>query len=237
MGQGSSWQANWLSSSQETPYTVQNLHVHYCVPKSLTSVPTMSHKNYSMPSHPMSLISTLITSYHLCPSVSSGFFPSGSPTRCLHSFSFFHMHATYPAHLILLNLIIMTLRGEEHISWSSSCSSSCHFLQPPATSSCLDQNTFLSLFTKTSPYILLFMWQINLWYPHKTGGVHGAVGWGTVLKPGHVFSFWWGSLGFFIHLILLAAPCPQHKWVPGMFPAGKCGQWVKLPCHLHVPTD
>ena len=168
----------------------------------------------------MSLISILITSYHLCSSVSSDFFPSGSPTRCLHSLFLFFMHATCPAHLIFLNLIIFTLCGKEQISWSSSCSSSCHFLQPPATSSSLDQNTFLSPFTKTSPYILPNTWQINLWYPHKTGGVHGTVGWGTVLKPGHVFNSWWGSLGFFINLILLVAPCPQQKQVPGMSPAG-----------------
>jgi hypothetical protein len=144
------------------------------------------------------------------------------------------MQATCPAHLFLLNLIIFTLCCKEQISWSSS---SCHLLQPPVTSSSLDQNTFLSLFTKTSPYILPFMWQINFWYPHKTGGVHGTVGWGTVLKPGHVFSSWWESLGFFINIILLVAPCPQQKRVPGMSPAGKYGQWIGLPCHLHVPTD
>lgn len=163
----------------------------------------------------MSLISILITSYHLCSNVSSDFFPSGSPTRCLHSLFLFRMHVTCPVHLILLNLIIFTLCGKEQISWSSSCSSSCHFLQPPVTSSSLDQNTFLSLLTKTSPYILPFMWQINLCYPHKTGWGHGAVGWGSVLKPGRVFSSWWGSLVFFINLILLARPCPNRNGYQG----------------------
>jgi hypothetical protein len=67
--------------------------------------------------------------------------------------------------------------------------------------------------------------------------VHGAVCSGTVLKPSHVFSSWWGSLGFFMNLIVLATPCPQQKRVPGMFPVGKYGQWVRLPCHLHVQTD
>jgi hypothetical protein len=133
---------------------------------------------------------------------------------------------------VFKGLIISTLCGKEHISWRSSCSSSCHFIQPPGTSSSLDQNTFLSLFTKTSPYILPFMWQINLWYPHKMGGVHGAVVSGRVLKPSRVFNSWWGSLGFFINCIVLATPRCQQKWVPGMFPAGKCGQWVRLPCHL-----
>ena len=47
------------------------------------------------------------------PSVSSGFFPSGSPTRCMNSFFLFCMQAICPAHLILLNLNIITLCGEE----------------------------------------------------------------------------------------------------------------------------
>jgi hypothetical protein len=40
--------------------------------------------------------------------------PSGLPTNILYAFLFFTIRATFPAHRILLNLIILIILGEEY---------------------------------------------------------------------------------------------------------------------------
>jgi hypothetical protein len=57
-------------------------------------------------------------SIHLCLGLRSGLFPSGFPTNNLYTFLFFSIRATCPAHLILLDFIILIILGEEW-TWNS----------------------------------------------------------------------------------------------------------------------
>jgi hypothetical protein len=60
------------------------------------------------------LRSIIILSTHLRLRPPSGLFSSGFPTNILYAFLLSPIRATYPAHLILLDLIILIMLGEEY---------------------------------------------------------------------------------------------------------------------------
>jgi hypothetical protein len=65
-------------------------------------------------SHPISLRSTLILFTHPRLGLPSDLFPSDFPTTIIYAFLLFHIRAPCPAHLFLLNMIILIMIDEKY---------------------------------------------------------------------------------------------------------------------------
>jgi len=101
----------------------------------------------SIPQHPTSWRFILKSSSHPRLGLPNGLFPSGFLTKTLYTPLLSPIHATCPAHLILLHFITRTIFGEKYRSLSSSV---CSFLHSPVTSSLLGPNILINtLFSNT----------------------------------------------------------------------------------------
>ena len=128
MVQSSSWEANWFAASQEIPCISRNLKVHYRTykrppPLSILGQPNPVHipTSYLLEIHPNIIHPSTSRSPQWSPSL---WFPQQDPIHPLSS----PLHATCPAHLILLDFITRTILGEEYKSFSSSL---CNLLHSP----------------------------------------------------------------------------------------------------------
>jgi hypothetical protein len=99
------------------------------------------------PSIPISLRSSLLSSSHLRPGLRSGLLLSGHPTKTLKRPLPYPRRATCSAHLILLDLIILTIFDEEYRLWSYSLYNFLHY----PSSTLLGPNVFLNTLLSKTP--------------------------------------------------------------------------------------
>ena len=122
----------------------------------------------SITAHPTSWRSILILSSHLLLRLQSGIFPSVFPTKTLYKPLISPIHATFPAHLILLDLISRTILGEEYRPLSSSL---CSFLHSSATASLLGSYVlFSTIFSNTFSLRSSLNLSDQVSHPYKTTG-------------------------------------------------------------------
>jgi hypothetical protein len=99
-------EANRFSASQEISRILWKPKVHYRLHKLPAFVPVLNQTNPVHAPHFASLRSILKLSSYLRLNHLSGLRPSAIPTKILYASLLYSVHATCPAHLILLDMIM-----------------------------------------------------------------------------------------------------------------------------------
>jgi len=150
MVQSLSWEANWFPASQEIPRTLWNPKVHFRTHKRPPSVPILGqHNPVHIPTSHLKIHPNIIHSS--TPRSPQWYlflrFPHQDPIHTLSS----PVHATIPAHLILLDFITRKILGDGYRSLSSSL---CSPLHSPVTSSLVGPKILLNtLLSNTLSYL------------------------------------------------------------------------------------
>ena len=130
MQQSPSWEANWFSASQEIPRILWKPKVPYHIHKCSPPVPILSQLDpvRALTSHYLNIhLNTILSSM---PGSSKWCLSLKFPTKILCTPLLSPMHATCPAHLILLEFITRTIFGDVYKSLSFSL---CSFLYSTRT--------------------------------------------------------------------------------------------------------
>jgi hypothetical protein len=101
------------SATHEFPNILWNPKIDYRVYKSPPPVPLLSQMNPVNTIHLTSVRYSFIVSSHLRLGLRSALFLSGFFSKTLYAVLFLTAHATCPVHLILLELIILIIFGEQ----------------------------------------------------------------------------------------------------------------------------
>jgi hypothetical protein len=127
-------EATSCAVTRNFPSFLRKPKVHYRIHKSSPLSPILTYTNpVNTPAQCyLSQRFILISCTHLRLGLHSDLVPSGSPTNNLYAFLFPPIRATCRSNLIVLELIVQIILGEEY-KWRSF--SLCSFLHPPVTSS------------------------------------------------------------------------------------------------------
>ena len=161
------WESDVTWASKEIPRILWVPKVHYRIHKSPLTLPVLSQSNriHTSPTHFLEICFNItLPSTLRSPKFSV---PFSFPDKNLVCTSHLPLRATFPAHLILLDLITQIIFGEKYRSLSSSL---CSFLHSPVPSSFLDQVSSSAPYTRTLSACPSLNVTDQVSYPYKTTG-------------------------------------------------------------------